>query len=316
MSRVDGANSRSRHPTAADWRADALAQSRHSRLTEALLQPRAVDEQRAATICAAICRRVLGDLAPAVLLLPREERLRCQALAAWTAVLFDFAWQRGIEGERLAALSQLQYRLEEVLDGAAPPVQPIFVRMLVEHRRRKWPLASLADLRAVAQRQVTRPPERLQEAVESTGALGRAIVASLIDEPPPEAQALVAGLLRLRALQDLGEGLRQRRPTPVVLRALGPDPRSAPIAAPSREQMEAVIEAECEAIRPLLLTIGASVPELPVEIQRAALYLAFGGIALLTRIEGLSAQADENRPVHLGAWRRIGLLLRARFARY
>lgn len=265
-------------------------------------------------MCAAICRRVLGDLAPAVILLPREERLRCQALAAWAAVLFDFAWQRGVEGEKLAALSQMQYRLEEVLDGAAAPQQPILVRMAAEHRRRRWRPAALEALRAAAQRQITRPPADLEHAVNSTRALAAAIVDALVESPPPEAAELVAGLLRLRALQDLGEGLRQRRPTPAVLRARGTQEAAALSSALPAGQIATAVAAECEAIRPLLLAIGGSVPDLPTGFQRAALYLTFAGIALLTRIEGSSTSASE-RPVRLGAWRRVQLLLHARLAR-
>jgi len=256
---------------------------------------------------------VLGDLAPALMLLPKDERGRYQALAAWVAVLFDFAWQRGIEGERLTALNQWQYRLEETLEGALEPDQPILLRMLDEHRRRRWSLAGLGRIRQVAETQITHPPTSLEESAESTRKLASRLVESLLERPDDEICALAAGLLRLRALQDLGEGLRQRRPTPGVLRL---SDMSAPTSRPGQTTAGDVadaVAAECEQIHPLLLAAGGSIPSLPSSLQRPALYLVFSGIALLTRIEA-GGEAVLNRPPHLGPWERIRLLFRARWA--
>src|SRR5260370_39639002 len=85
------------------WRADSLSRSRHSRLDAEVSRPTEdFDEEKAAGLCADIARAVLGDFAPALLLLPATERRRAQALVAYAHTLFDFARQHGVEGERLA----------------------------------------------------------------------------------------------------------------------------------------------------------------------------------------------------------------------
>ena len=88
---------RDQHPEGEEWRADSLARSQHSRLDAEISSP-AEDygEERAAALCAEIARGLLGDFAPALLLLPAAERRRAQALLAYAATLFDFARQRGV----------------------------------------------------------------------------------------------------------------------------------------------------------------------------------------------------------------------------
>lgn len=311
MAKTPVAVARTDRPDDAEWRADALGQSRHSRLTDALTQPQPVSEAASIRTCAQICRRVLGDLAPAIILLPRNERERCQTFAAWVAILFDFAWQRGVEGERLAALGRWHFRLEEVLEGVVEPAQPIFVRMLSEHRRRRWNLDSLDAVRAAAQRQITSPPEDVREAVRWTGQLAAALSGALVSAPPDGVSDLASGLLRLRALQDIAEIQRQRRPMPAALRLRsGPLSKIVSSADSIEVRRKAIIE-ECEAIRPQLLAVGKSVPELPDALRRPVLYLAYAGIALLTRMEARGEQLFRRVP-HLSAWQRVRLLIRAR----
>ncbi|HBL25641.1 MAG TPA: hypothetical protein DD490_02270, partial [Acidobacteria bacterium] len=73
-------------------RGDALAPSGHSRLSDELRPPQDdFDEVRAAAVCGSIARDLLGDFAPAVLLLAPLDRERLQALLAYTRTLFDFA---------------------------------------------------------------------------------------------------------------------------------------------------------------------------------------------------------------------------------
>src|SRR5262249_58272530 len=97
---------REERPAGADgeeWRADALARSRHSRLDEEVRAPESdFDEHKALDLCGDICRGVLGDFAPALLLLSSLERQRVQTLLAYVHTLFDFARQHGVEGEKLA----------------------------------------------------------------------------------------------------------------------------------------------------------------------------------------------------------------------
>jgi hypothetical protein len=114
---LDDANEiRDRHP-AADMRR-RLAASRHSRLTDEV--PRPLDDfdvDLAARLCADICRQLLRDYAPGLLLVSRDERLRVQALAAYARTLFDFAAQRGLAGERLAQINRWEFTLESALAG-------------------------------------------------------------------------------------------------------------------------------------------------------------------------------------------------------
>ena len=64
------------HPDGS-WRADALGKSQHARLTEHLREP--LDDQdpeKAVRICGEVCRNLLQDLTPALILLPTAERRR------------------------------------------------------------------------------------------------------------------------------------------------------------------------------------------------------------------------------------------------
>src|SRR6202035_3733976 len=111
---------RDRHPAGPEWRADALARRRHSRLDEEIRQPAGDDDpQRAEELCADLCRNLLGDFAPALLLLRRDDRRRAQALAAYAHTLFDFARQHGVEGEKLAQINRWEFTLELALSGQA-----------------------------------------------------------------------------------------------------------------------------------------------------------------------------------------------------
>ncbi len=120
---------REQHPEGVAWRADALAGSRHRRLLDEIPRPQDdFDPARSAALCAAICRELLRDFAPGLALLEPAERRRLQALAAYVRTLFDFARQRGLEGERLAQINRWEFTLETALSGQAVG-QPVFVAM-------------------------------------------------------------------------------------------------------------------------------------------------------------------------------------------
>src|SRR3954468_16096264 len=102
---------------------------RQSRLAGELSPPvENLDEEKAEELCAGIVRNLLGDFAPALLLLPGTERRRAQALLAHAFALFDFARQGGLEGEKLAQINRWEYTLEAALAGE-PASQPIVLRM-------------------------------------------------------------------------------------------------------------------------------------------------------------------------------------------
>jgi hypothetical protein len=274
-----GPTPRAERPTEESWRADALAGSRHTRLLDELRPPlEDRDPERAAALCAEIGRDLLRDLAPALLLLPAPERRRAQALLAYGRTLFDFAAQRGVEGERLAQLNRWEFELERSLDGD-PPGQPVFVALAGEEARRPWPRAALAALGKAARRRVAQErPRPLAQAPELARDLAAAAIEALLGAPAPSAAgALVAAVLRARALQDLPANFPDRRCTAREIESALAAAAPAPAALPP-------------AYRPSF----------------AYLRLAARRLARAEPAPGHEAQAQ------IGAWARIALLLRAR----
>ena len=299
---------RDAHPTSEDWRADAMAASRHSRLLDELRRPRdAADPDEAARLCGEVCRNALRDLAPALILLPAAERRRAQALAAYALVLFDFARQSGLEGERLAQINRWQFHLEEVLAGE-PAGQPIFLCLQREERLRPWNREALDGLADAARHRVaTRRPATAAARDAELERLATALGGALVDAGHDAAATLGAGLLRLFSLLDLGEGLR-RHDARLPRREL-PDDWHAGGAA-DRDLLAAAMARQRERARTSLRTFRRR--ELPRPWRRAARFAALAGGALLRRLERAGAGAVE-RPPRLGLGGRVGLLLRARW---
>lgn len=285
--------------------------SPHSRLDREIRQPDAdFDEERALELCAGIARGLLGDFAPALVLLPVYDRQRVQTLLAHTFTLFDFARQRGVEGERLAQINRWQLTLQLALEGEAVG-QPIFVRMAREQRRRAWPVAALDEIAACARRRATRPRPATPEAADADAErLARAVAGALLTAPPPgEVDAFAGALVRLRSLQILGSEIQGRRnPLPV---SEMPD---AWDGEPHPERLFEAAQRECLRLRPRLLRAPRSLLDLPAGYRRAAVFCLLVSLRLLTRIEegdaGLLAA-----PPQLGLWARLGLLARARWFR-
>ena len=300
---------RDEHPTSEEWRADALAASRHSRLLDELRLPRAeADPEKAARLCGEVCRNALRDLAPALILLPAAERRRAQALAAYALVLFDFARQTGLEGERLSQINRWQFHLEEALDGC-PAGQPIFLCLEREQRRQPWnreALDALAD--AARHRVATRRPGTAEARAAELERLGSALAGALLGTESAAAAELAAGLLRLFSLLDLGEGLRRhdarlpRRELPDGWATAGELDAEALAAAVRRE-----------AGRARLQLARSRFAELPAAWRRSARFLALAGRALLRRVER-AGPSVVGQPPRLGIAARLGLLLRARLS--
>lgn len=290
------------------WRADALAGSRHSRLADQLLQPlEDRDAARASVICATVCRQVLRDFAPALILLPVRERERLQTLAAYALTLFDFARQSGLEGERLAAINRWEFQLEQTLDGR-PPGQPIFVRIADLEQRAPWSREGLERLHAAARQRATVPRPATAEALaREAEQLGGALATLMLGEhASPRLGSLAGSLARLRSLVELGDDLRRRRarlPVSELPRDLEPETPAA------RQALAASIRLECERIAPCLLQREA-IAELPADLRPAARYARLVSLDLLRRIEAMGAGLVE-RPPGVGLARRIVLLLRA-----
>lgn len=301
---------REQHPPSEGWRADALARSGHSRLAGELRAPEDdFDEERAAEVCGAICRNLLGDFAPALLLLSPLERQRVQALLAYAHTLFDFARQHGVEGERLAQINRWELTLETVLSGQ-PVGQPIFVRMAREQRRRAWPVRALDDLTACARRRAVRPrPATPAEADADATRLARTVAAALLgQEPPGEVSDFLGALVRLRTLQLVGAEVGRNRFS--IPASELPDDWSVTASRPDPRKLLDAVHRECARLRRRLLRAPRGLVELPPGYRRAAVFCLLASLRLLTGLEEGGLEVLE-KPPQLGVFARLGLLARA-----
>jgi len=285
-----------------------MAASRHSRLLDELRLPQTQeDPEEAARLCGEVCRKALRDLAPALILLPAEERRRAQALAAYALVLFDFARQSGLEGERLSQINRWQFHLEEALAGE-PAGQPIFLCLQLEERRRPWNREALDGLADAARHRVAvRRPTTAEARTTELERFGTALGGALLGTDSSAATELAAGLLRLFSLLDLGEGLR-RHDARLPRRELPDDWRMAGDA--DLAVLATAVRRECERARPSLRL--ARFKELAKAWRPAARFLALAGGRLLLEVERRGPAVAEQAP-QLGVGARLRLLLRARF---
>ena len=282
---------------------------RQSRLAGELNPPAEdLDEEKAEELCAGIARHLLGDFAPALLLLPGTERRRAQALLAYTYGLFDFARQGGLEGEKLAQINRWEFTLEAAFAGERTG-QPVFLRMARENERRRWPADPLDDLAAAARRRaLRRRPATVADADVDALSLGRAVAAALLEKSlNAEVDGLASALVRLGALQRLGEETAGRRcPLPASEVAEGEDGRLDPA------HLLAAARRECPRIRSRLLRAPRGLVGLPHGYRRAAVFSLLAALRLLTEIEDPETDLLKAPPrLPLGA--RIGLLMRARW---
>ncbi len=298
---------RDERPADPSWRADALRQSPHRRLADEIAAPRAATAKEAEEVCRRINRAVLRDFAPALLLLRPEDRRRLRALTAWTVTLFDLANQQGLAGERLAAVNRWEFELEQALSGRPSP-QPIFIELAREARQVPWDAKDFARLTGLARdRIVDAEPATGEAAAEASRRLATALVQCFVAHPGPALLDLAEGLVRVRQLQDLAVNLRRGASTPATAgKPWQQDPE------PPRHELEQAVLHECGCARSLLMGGARGVQEMPAELRAAALWLVYAGLALVTDIED-DPRSAMSQPTHLGAVRRIGLLLRARW---
>mgnify|MGYP003373639824 CR=1 FL=1 len=295
-------------PAAGAWRGDALAASPHGRLS-ALLAPPAedFDGERAASLCAEVCREALGDLAPALVLLPALERRRAQAVAAFALTLFDFARQRGADGERLAQINRWEFTLEAALAGERIG-QPVFLRLGEEEHRRPFSREGLDALVAAARGRATVDrPATAAEAAAGRLRLARGLALTLLgDGASSAAVEFTAGLLGLRALLGLGaEVAGGRCPLPV-------EELPTILPAPPADRLAAALAAESERLAPLLLRGARATREVPLTFRRATTFLVLAAERLLTRVDEAAPRLLAHPP-RLGAWERLRLVARARW---
>jgi phytoene/squalene synthetase len=315
MSEPEGPDLRDRHPAGEEWRADALARSQHSRLDEEVRAPEAdFDEQKALELCGEVCRNLLGDFAPALLLLSSLERQRVQTLLAYAHTLFDFARQHGVEGEKLAQINRWEFTLELAL-GGQPVGQPIFVRMAREQRRRAWPTGALDELTACARRRATRPrPATPEDAEANAERLARAVATALLGKAPaPEVSAFLGALVRIRTLQGLGAEIDRNR-FPLAVSELPDDWSVTPGGRPDPQRLVLAVQRECARLRQRLLRAPRGLVELPPGYRRASIFCLLAALRLLTGIEDSEAGLL-TRPPQIGLLARLGMLTRARWLR-
>lgn len=300
------------HPQDPAWRADALGASRHSRLADEIRPPdsRRADPEAVVDLCAELARGQLGDFAPALALLTRPERRRAQALFCHAAVLFDFARQRGVEGERLAAINRWEFALDEALSGR-PGGQPILAAMAREQGRRRWAVEGLDALSSCARHRATHDqPETAEAAEHQARRLARAVGHLWLGAPlSNEIEALGAGLIRLHRLQQLGsEAAAGRCPLP---RAEVGDAARNPLEEATLLQ---AAHRECARLRPLFLGGARGLPALPAGFRQSMAYALFAGLSLLSQVEEADASLLVSPP-RIGLRARIGLIVRARWLR-
>ncbi|HVG10198.1 MAG TPA: hypothetical protein VNM67_21015 [Thermoanaerobaculia bacterium] len=285
--------------------------SPHSRLDQEIRRPdEDFDEDRAMELCAEVARNLLGDFSPALVLLPVYERQRVQTLLAYTFTLFDFARQRGVDGERLAQINRWQFTLESVLGGERVG-QPVFVRMAREHRRRAWPVEALDEIAACARRRATRPRSATPEEADAEAErLARAVATALLGKSPPdEVNAFTGALVRLRSLQSLGSEIQGKR-NPLAVSEMPEDWNGDP----NPQRLFEAAQRECLRLRPRLLRAPRGLLDLPAGYRRAAVFCLLASLRLLTQIEDGDAGLLQTPP-QLGVMSRLGLLARARWFR-
>lgn len=288
-----------------------MAQSRHARLDDVLVEPlEDHDTERAAAICGEVTRRALRDFAPALVLLPSDQRRRVQAIAAFALTLFDFARQSGLEGEKLSQMNRWHFDLETTLAGE-PPGQPVFVLLAAAETEAAWDRDALDDLLACARRRALIPrPESTAAVAADARALGRALAGAL---QPRQAASdtsaeLAAWLVRVGRLLALGEDRRRHR-AGLAVEAL-PEEWAVEGAADEARTGEA-IQAECRRLRTALAAARPS-PSLPRSWRRALTYAILAARRLVGRVES-SGTALLEAPPTLGAFERLALVLRSRW---
>ena len=278
------------HPTGDRSRGDGLAGSPHTRLADELRAPeQSYDTDRATEICAEISRRAMLDLAPALMFLSHEERLRIQALTAYTVTLFDFSRQPGLEGERLAGLNRWQFELEQALDGS-PTGQPIFVRLAETETKTPWPREEFDRLHRVAQHIAVSPQsDRISSRPDLDKEMAHAWItlasSSAIDSDTIDQGAAVLRLHRLLNLLD------------------------APVRMAS--QAREALEAESGWLQQVLERRDSATGLVPRQ-RAAANYLRLASLELYRAARADRVETRPRRP-KLGVMRRLSLLARARW---
>ena len=251
-------------------------------------------------------RRLLGELAGAVELLPPFERARVAVLAAWLEALFATALEPDPLERRLGRLHRSAFLLARAL-GGEPSSSPFVRAFAAEAARRSFTRTALDSLLAAARARAEKPrPTSRPEAAARAFDLGEAIVAALVGAPAtPAAVEAATSLVRLLALRRLPAELAAGHVS------LPTDDLAEPLQYRRPEEIAAAAAAECEAIRPLLLRGARALGEVPLTFRRPLAYLLSSALDLLGQIE-VHPEALVRREPRLGWWTRRVTLWRIR----
>jgi phytoene/squalene synthetase len=251
-------------------------------------------------------RRLLGELAEVVSLLPVRERERAAILAAWVEALMATADESDALERRTARLNRSAYLLARALAGE-PSDAPFVRAFAAESARRAFTRPALDALLGAARRRAERSrPRTVAEWDEEARTIGESVAAALAGTRPSVATVeAAAGLYRLLLLRGLPDGLaagRVRLPEKSL---------PEPLQYRSREEISAAAAGECEAIRPLLLRGARALGEVPLTYRRPLAFLLSAAIALLGEIE-VHPEALTRRAPRLSWWTRRSTLWRVR----
>lgn len=247
-----------------------------------------------------IARRRLGELAPALELLPRRERERVGVVAAWLDAIFATGCEHDLPAERRERLDRSAFLVARALAGETVD-SPFAQRFAAESARRAFGRRALDGLLAEARQRIDAPGADIAVSASALR-LGAAAAEALVGDEPSAATVDAAGaLLRLSRLA--------RVPAAVAVGAFplifGSD------AAASVELRTAAVAEECDAIHQLLLRGARSIGDVPLTFRAAIAGAMALALRLLGRIESQPA-ALLARPIRLGRLERIWTLWRVR----
>ncbi len=290
-------------PSSSDLRADPLASSEHSRHGD-LAPPREdFDLGRARAVCAEIARLTLLDFTPGLLLLEAPLRLRAQALIAYTRTLFDFINDHGLAGEPLAQINRWQFALDQSLEEE-PVGQPIFVCMAALNAPHPWRREVLDQLASLARGRISHPPANTADLHRQLKSLAAAGVSLLFGtDSTDRLEEIGAALFRAHSLACDSSELALLRPDLTSPAAGGH--RVVPPESLRRERTE---------LTRLLQVDRGDLADLPKKARRAVLYACYAARIILEPAEASAPQhsVTEHR-ARIGAWKRLRLVLRARW---
>ncbi len=241
-----------------------------------------------------IAARRLGELTPALALLPARERRRAVTLAAWLDAIFATAREGDRTAKRLERLHRSAFVLARALAGER--VECGFAQCFAaESARRAFGRSALDPLLGEAAAAISHPPSAPGVDWQARSRrIGGAIAAALLGQVPSDATVDAAeGLVRLLALAT-------------------PPPGGAPrLTSAERSTRAAAVSSEAEAIHPLLLRGARAVGEVPLTFRRALAGFLTLGLQLLGVIEARPERCLDTPP-RLGRLARAWTLFRLR----